>query len=401
MKNIWIGTNGCVEAQLSSNRLKRFFGGHDINIVTHPNDADIIIFYTCGLRNSSEADSLHHIGELQKIKKPDAPLIVWGCLPKINPQALKTVWEGPIIGALDIDYFSTLVPDTKIPLHQIPHAASKASLSTLAPPSLSGIRNPDSLTTLILKFKQIDEGIQFRFSDPPKLYCIPIAKGCSGGCTFCSERPVFGRVTSRSIDDIVLEFKEGLKQGYNTFSLIATDPGCYGHDLGIGLPDLLTRMIAEGESFSYHLIINQIEFHFLKDMLPQLEPILASGKVEEIMSPVESGSTRILKSMGRKYTAEDWKKTMVYIKDKFPKVIINTQIMVGFPGETEEDFHATCALLDPPLCLDKLYVFAFSPRPTTRAASFPDQIDEETKERRAVQVLQKFARSWFKRRLRV
>jgi tRNA A37 methylthiotransferase MiaB len=126
-------------------------------------------------------------------------------------------------------------------------------------------------------------------------------------------------------------------------------------------------------------------------MLPEVHDLLASNKIESIMSPVQSGSNRLLQLMNRKYRAEEWKSSMIEIHRINPAIRLSTQFMVGFPLETDDDFNATLNLLDKPLVLDDLHIFRYSNRPTVKSATFSGQVPEEIKDARYAQLLKKFA----------
>jgi tRNA-2-methylthio-N6-dimethylallyladenosine synthase len=142
---------------------------------------------------------------------------------------------------------------------------------------------------------------------------------------------------------------------------------------------------------NYKIILNQVGFLQLKKISSDMEEIFASGKIEKLDCPVQCGSNRILKLMGRRHTAEEWREYMLGVNKKFPKIQLSTQFMVGFPTETDEDFKATLQLLDRPLVLDSIYVFKFSGRPAVGASKISGQVPEETKELRYKKLWQKYA----------
>jgi len=182
-----------------------------------------------------------------------------------------------------------------------------------------------------------------------------------------------------------------LQQGYNRFSLVATDLGAYGLDMSCTLSDLLEKMIKIDGKRNYKIILNQVNAYYLKKNFSDLEPNFASGKIEKLCCPVQSGSNRILKLMGRMHTAEEWREYMIKTNTKFPHIRLGTQFMVGFPTETEEDFRATLKLLDYPLVLDFIYIFRFSKRPDVPAARIQGQMPETVKELRYKKLLRKHA----------
>jgi tRNA A37 methylthiotransferase MiaB len=391
---VYLSTTGCVEAQLSTKCIEKYFEKKNFSITRDVGEADYIIFYACGLTGQSEKKSLQAINNLKIRMSKTAKLVVWGCLTKQNPEALWALCDGHTVGPLGI-LFKENLEATEIPLEGIPVASPAEGLISTRETSKQVYEEPlDSLTNAIFLAKQGYHRLGDKVHKRTRPYYIRTAIGCNGSCTYCSERPVFGRVKSRPVEDVVNEFKQGLQQGYNRFSLLATDLGAYGMDFGSNLGDLLRKMIETKTEVDYKLILNQVEPNNLNMIYPDLEEILASGKVEELMCPVQSGNNRILKLMGRNYTIEDWKSSMLKINTKFPKVRLNTHLMVGFPTETEEDFNETKKLLDPPPFFDDITVFKYSSRPVVPSQHIPDQVSEKTKESRYKELLRKYARMY-------
>jgi tRNA A37 methylthiotransferase MiaB len=191
------------------------------------------------------------------------------------------------------------------------------------------------------------------------------------------------------MEKIVNEFKLGLQKGYNRFFLVAPDLGSYGIDIGYNIVDLLQKLVELNES-EYQIILNQINPVDLIRLLPGLEKILSSGKIEALGCQVESGSDRILELMGRDYRASDWKNSILRINKKFPLVRISTHVMIGFPTETEEDFEATMKLLDFPIFIDWVGFFLFSPRPTVYASRLSGQVPQKVKDERFKKIYRKY-----------
>lgn len=393
MLKAYIGTNGCIEGQLSSKHLERFLINNGMSITKDSAVADIVIFYACGLTQQKERDSLDIIKKFKTKIKSDAKLLVWGCLPKINPRSLKGIYDGPLIGTLDVNFFAEIPKNVAFPLDKISHACDSNELCTMDTSTIYSY-NLDPLTTSILLFKQGLDRFSDRLHKNDKIYFIPIGTGCRGKCTYCGERPVFGRPKSRPIESILSEFEKGLQQGYKRFSLIATDSGSYGIDIGYTLPYLLRKIIQTNDKKDFKIIINQLEFLHFAEICADMEDILSSGKIEKFECPVQSGSNRILELMNRGYKAEEWRTHMIQINQKYPKIRLATHFMVGFPTETDEDFNETLRLLDPPLFLDSMYIFRYSNRPKEYASHMSGQISEKTKELRYKKLQQKYAKMY-------
>jgi threonylcarbamoyladenosine tRNA methylthiotransferase MtaB len=393
-----------VEGQLSSTFAEQFFSKNNSTITNEPSEADLVVFYACGLTEPKEKDSLITIKKLKEQMKPSAKLIVWGCLPKINSQSLKKVYDGPILGPKDTYFFNDILENPSIQFDDIEWARAA---NDLVPSSTSGVFTYnyigararwstgynclDAITDRILLLKQDWNRLLERIHKDNTMF-IRLALGCTGHCTYCSERCAFGEIKSRPMESILSEFKWGLRQGYNVFSLVATDVGAYGLDMNHTLADLLKGIIRIGGKRNYKIVVNQVNAFHLKQLFSDLKPIFASGKIEKLCSPVQSGSNRILKLMGRMHTAEEWREYMLKINTQFPHIRLGTQLMVGFPSETEEDFRSTLKLLDYPLALDFIYIFKYSGRPDVPAARMKNPISQEIKELRYKRLLRKHAR---------
>jgi MiaB/RimO family radical SAM methylthiotransferase len=383
---VYIGNDGCIEGQLSSTYVERFLKNHQLLITSDPSDADLVLFYACGLTKERENQSIALIINIKKVMKSKARLVVWGCLPRINPESLRKVYDGPLIGPTDTEFFKGIVEGSaKFDSMEISSAATN-----LVPSATPGFQYGDAVTDFLLLFEQNWNRLleKARKNTP---FFIRVAKGCTGTCTYCSERNAFGRIRSRDILNIISDFGVGLKQGYRLFSLMATDLGDYGRDKGCSLADLLEKITATYHKESYKIVLNQVNPSQFAALYSDLEGIFASGRIYSLSSPVQSGSNRLLRLMKRPYTVEEWKKHMLIIGNRFPRIRLVTQFMVGFPTETEEDVLATEKLLDYPNWFDYVHIFKFSSRPYVYASRMQGQVPESVKELRRRRLLKKFA----------
>jgi len=387
---VYISTNGCIEAQLSSTVVKRFFIKNKVNVVNDLKTADLIIFYACGLTENREKDSLAVISKIKTTSKASSKLIVWGCLPKINPKALSEIYDGPIIGPVDFNHFEGFFEKPAITFNDLMWAEGENTLIPTETTEKYNNPNIDVFTNMIILLKREWERLKSCANKNIRFF-IRTAVGCTGHCTYCSERCAFGRIKSRPMEEILSEFRYGLQRGYRHFSLIATDLGAYGKDIGCSLYDLLIKMIDVGNNVDYKIILNQLSPSYLVNMFHDLEKVFASGKIEALNCPVQSGSNRILKLMGRTHTAEEWREHMIKVRERYPYVRLSTHFMVGFPTETDNDFKATLDLLNYPLFLDDVYIFKFSRRPHVYASRILGQVPEEIKELWYRRLLQKYA----------
>lgn len=367
MQRIYVSCNGCEDGRLSSAYVEKFFTTNKCIITRDAAQADLIVFYACGLTKECENDSLRVLEKLQSTKRAEAKLIAWGCLTKINPRLLATVYDGPLIDPKNLDFFETVLDKVHVPMNNV-HA------NTLLPQETTMQRH------IALRLTNLASKARTRLAEN-RVYWIHTVKGCSHACTYCSDRCAWGKITSRPADRIVSEFKTGLLNGYDRFCLIGSDLGAYGMDTGDTLIDLLARLVSIDDRKGYKIILPQMNPFYLKQTHHDLEKIFDSGKIGAFGCQVQSGSNRLLRLMGRRYTAEEWTEHMQNIRNKHPKIHLETHLLVGFPTETDQDFKATLNLLDK-ILLDKVVVFKFSTRPHVAASHFPGQIPEKTKKSR-------------------
>lgn len=381
VKRVCVITNGCPENRIDCARMQKFLTYNDCIVTPDFQDADLIIFNACALTEGSQEYSIELIRFIQAHKKPSSELIVCGCLPKINGSRLREVHQGftfeheieqltEVIETRkcsDNIYANHLVPQARIPSARrlcVPLLKKMASLMSIKERLTQPYR--DHLSQAINVFN-------------PHSFCIKVSTGCVNACSYCAVRISRGNIKSKPIDKVVQEFEEGLARGYTEFALLGTDVGAYGRDQGVTLVDLLRELVkSKGD---YEIRMRNIQPRFLIEMMPELREILGCGKIPYLSSAAQSGNNRILERMRRGYRIEDYKEAIFTLRRDFPELQIRTQIMVAFPGETEEEFQDTLRLLEE-LNFNFVEVYQFQPRPNTEAATMKDQIPEKVARRR-------------------
>ena len=288
-------------------------------------EADIVIVNTCTVVETTEKKMISRISELKKMGKE---VIVTGCMAKVQPQRILVRLPSSIIlPPREYDRFSTLV----------------ASKYGVAGPASEIRSTPDAI--------------------------IPIAQGCLGNCTYCITKHARGRLSSYSAESILERFDKSLESGAKEILVTAQDTACYGFDIGTDLPALISRMLErEGD---YRIRIGMMNPKGLERIAGGLSETMRDGRVYRFLHvPVQSGSDAILRSMRRGYTVEEFESTIESFRGEIPDVSIATDVITGFPGETEEDHLATMALIER-LKADTLNITRFSPRPGTEAKDMP------------------------------
>ena len=322
------------------------------------NESDIIIFNTCCVRENAEFKVYGNLGELKALKRSNPNLIiaVSGCMmqQKGIPELIKKKYPH-----VDIIFGTHNI-------HRLPELINNAhqSKSTI-------IEIWDAEGDII-------EGLPIQREGDIKAY-VTIMYGCNNFCTYCIVPYTRGRERSREPESIINEIKELSSKGYKEITLLGQNVNSYGKDLkNMSFAGLL-RMVNEVEG------IDRVRFmtSHPKDLTDDV--ILAVKEChkvcEHIHLPVQSGSTQILKKMNRKYSKEDYLRLVEKIKSEIDDAALTTDIIVGFPGETEEDFNETLDLVAR-VEFDSAFTFIYSARKGTPAEKYETQVSEAVKHER-------------------
>jgi len=388
-KNICVITNGCPENRIDAARIQEFLIENGWTVVDDYRDADMILFNACALTKHKQDISIEKIKKITAKKNPAAKLIVCGCLSKIDNNSLREVYQGLTFGSDEIEQVAKIIETKTDPQkaranYLIPETAIPSQV-----PDLRDIVSPIVIPKLLKKFNDPWRREGATVVTPHTFY-IKVSTGCLSNCSYCGVKLSRGMLKSKPIDRVIDEFENGLTKGYEEFALIGTDLGAYGRDQGNTLSSLLKELLKRDGN--YKMKLRNIQPRFLIEMMNEFLDILQYDKVSYIGSAVESGNNRILRLMNRGYKIEDFKKAILSLRKEFPRVQINTQVMIAFPGETEEEFSDTVQLLDE-VSFDFVEVYIFQPRPNTKAAQMKDQIPRKVANRRFFKI---FMRSLFK-----
>jgi len=213
---------------------------------------------------------------------------------------------------------------------------------------------------------------------------IPISSGCSGNCTYCITRLARGEIKSRSSTEIKERFEQLLSTSTKEIRLTSQDAALYGKDLNTNLIELLRELLKiEG---GYRFRIGMMNVDTLEPLKPDLADLMEDDRIYKFLHlPLQSGSDKILRKMNRNYTVEEWKKTAGEFREKFPDLTLSTDVIVGFPGETEKDFEKTIETVIKTRP-DVINVTRFSPRGGTKAAGMKDKVHSRKKKERSKQM---------------
>ena len=357
-KKYFLKTYGCQMNEHDSENMKAILEEMGFKETENMEDADLVLLNTCSIRENAHNKVFGMLGRAKHLKNTKKDLIVGiaGCMAQeevVAQEILKKYkWMDFVLGTHNIEQLSELVYES-LKKHELKIEAQSCEGKVLE--GLPTIRNS--------KVKAF----------------VNIMYGCDKFCTYCIVPYTRGKQRSRKKEDIIKEVEQLVKDGYQEVTLLGQNVNAYGKDLNTDytMTDLLTDVAKTN--------INRIRFvtshpwDFTDDMIETI------AKYKNIMPsihlPVQSGNNEILKLMGRRYTKEEYLTLFNKIKEKVPNVSITTDIIVGFPNETEEQFNDTLDLVNK--CkFDLAYTFIFSKRVGTPAEKMQDNISLEEKEER-------------------
>ncbi len=332
---------GCSTSAAFTEQISALLSQNGFELCSHAGKADVLLINTCAVKQPTENRMIRRIRQLHSISKSTgARIIVCGCLPKINAAAVSDA----------------------------PSTALGTSLGEVAEHFGIDMCGAGPL--------------DFRLASNPTVSIIPIASGCLGRCTFCCVRRARGRLKSTPLREISQRFKRDLSSGTREFWLTAQDTAAYGKDCGNSLPELLNELISTDGN--YRIRIGMMNPDNLFPIKRQIALLLKteSRLYKFLHVPLQSGSDRMLALMARNYTAQDFISLAKWLRSEIPDLTISTDIIVGFPSETDSDFKKTCSALQK-IQPDITNVSRFGARPGTAAASMPGQVSGAVKKQRS------------------
>jgi MiaB-like tRNA modifying enzyme len=308
--------------------------------VMEPKKASLLIFNACGVKEFTENRMLKRIRELNAVRKKGSRLIVFGCLSAINPGKIRKISDKIELCGVDLRKLSRML----------------------------GFKEKDFSPSVPVK----------RFNE--FISIISIAQGCLGKCSYCATVNARGRLKSYSIPEIKKAFSEAVKKS-NEIWLTAQDTGAYGFDLGTNIVELLNELLkVKGK---YRVRIGMMNPLHLRKFVSDYVKLFEDERIYRFVHlPVQSGSNKILKEMNRGYKKEDFIELCRFLRKEIPSVTISTDVIVGFPGENENDFQESVELLEL-IKPEVINISRFGCRPGTPAAGLSNQLHGRIKKNRS------------------
>ena len=355
----YVETYGCQQNEADSEKLRGMLSESGYSIVSSPEGADVVIMNTCAIREHAEQRVFGNLGALSHTKRrhPGQKIFLCGCM----------AGEETVVNRIKTSY---------------PHVDGVFSTHHLW-------RFPELLQQVLTTGKRafftedeagsIAEGIP-QLRDSKLKAWVSIMYGCNNFCTYCIVPYVRGRERSRQPEDILAECRQVIADGAKEITLLGQNVNSYGKDLDmeIDFSDLLQQIAALPGDF----LIRFMTSHPRDAGQKLFDTMAAEPKIaKQLHLPFQSGSSRVLKAMNRHYDREKYLSLVQYAKSVMPDLVLTSDVIVGFPGETEEEFEETLSLIEQ-VRYDALFTFIFSPRIGTPAAKMEDPTPKEEKNRR-------------------
>ena len=347
MAKIFVEAYGCSASFADSEMISGLIvnGGH--TLATNSSESDLNLIVTCSVKDSTANKMMHRIKSLKT-----KPLIVAGCLPKAEKDNVEKFTENAsLLGPNSLGKTLDVINSTLMGKKQI--ALEDSDLSKVGLPKV-----------------RLNSAVGI----------VEIASGCMSECTFCQTKLAKGDLSSYRLGDIVRQVQTEIKEGCKEVWLTSTDNGCYGLDIGTDLPTLVNAVSEIQEDFMIR--VGMMNPMYMPRIKQNLIDSYDNEKVFKFLHiPVQSGSDKVLNDMKRGHTSQTFREIVNKTKEKFENFTISTDIIVGFPSETEEDFQRTITLLNETKP-DVVNLSKYSARPGTDAAELK-QIDAAEIKRRS------------------
>lgn len=351
----FVETYGCQQNSSDSEKLKGMLDEMGFGFCESPKEADFVLYNTCAVRENAELKVFGNIGALkhQKRRNPELMVGVCGCMMQ-QPHIAETIRK----------------KYTHVDLCFGTHALYRF------PQLLYDVMKKQRVFDNANEDGSIFEDVTYHRDGPP-LAKIPVMYGCNNYCTYCIVPYVRGRERSRDKEHILAEVRAVAAEGYKEVMLLGQNVNSYGNDLADGLSFAqLLREVCRVDG------VERVRFmtSHPKDLSDELIAAMAEEEkiCKQLHLPIQSGSDRVLKLMNRKYTRAQYMELIRKVRERMPDIVLTTDIIVGFPGETNEDFEETLSVLKE-VAYDSIFSFIYSKRVGTPAASMEDCLTDEEK----------------------
>ena len=355
----YVETYGCQQNEADSERIRGMLAQSGYAIVQEAEKADVVVMNTCAIREHAEQRVFGNLGALTHTKRRHSAqkIFLCGCMAGQETVVNRIKNSYPHVDGVFSTHHLWQFPEI---LYRVLTGKKRVFFTEDEPGSIA-------------------EGLP-QLRDQTLKAWVSIMYGCNNFCTYCIVPYVRGRERSRKMEDILAECREVIANGAKEITLLGQNVNSYGKDLAekVDFADLL----AEIAKIPGEFLIRFMTSHPRDASQKLFDTMAAEPKIaKQLHLPFQSGSSRILKAMNRHYDREHYLELVNYAKSVMPDLVLTSDVIVGFPGEMEEDFNETLSLISE-VHYDSLFTFIFSPRPGTPAASMEDPTPKEEKNRR-------------------
>jgi tRNA A37 methylthiotransferase MiaB len=379
----------------------RFFAYLETNgwiLVEDVGRADLILVACCGVHQGAEDSGFASLAHVDKRRKAGSTLVAVGCLPGICEERLLRTFDVYAVPPTKAELLDEII-QARVPFADIPEVQDREPLVRQA--DLNAGRAADGGARRTAKAvlraagvhvlqRHLRRGVDHGTDGSERVCSLRVAWGCAGECTYCAIRFATGPLRSKPLNKVLEEFDAGLENGFRLFELIAGDVGCWGQDIGGSIVDLFDGVFRR--SGDYRLIVDDFNPRWLARLRRELVPLVASNasRIQSFVVPTQSGSDRILSLMQRGYSATEVTAALVELRAAARGVQMITHVLVGFPGETDADFAATCDLLEA-VRFDRVDAYPYAPRPNTVASRLPGSVPADVIAARCAALTERFS----------
>ncbi len=297
----------CTSIKLEMKRIQDFFIANDWVSVPTVEEADVVLCTTCSGWSKLEQNSLRTLASLQDVP---GTVISVGCVNEVNPEGVTLVHSGPRIAIRNLESIEAFVDDLKVRLTEVPTPST---------------------------FRTRED---YRLYDLSKRY-VNICLGCSFACSYCPHRVGLGKLRSRAIEDILDQIRSLIQEEVRIVVLTGMETALYGRDIETAYPELLRQVLDIDDRYDVHVA----QFHpvGVEQYFEELVELCSSSRVTDIQIPIQTTSRRLLKMMNRPPLPERFAEFLARVKAANPKVILRTDLIIGFPTETMQELEDTLA----------------------------------------------------------
>ena len=362
---IYLESYGCTLNHGEARYLKHLLssGGH--TFIDEPEQAELVVLFTCCVIGTTEFKMVRRARYFNELEKP---LVVSGCMAVVERDALLNAHPGVhFLKPKEIMRVNDLLESLSQKMGNSSEQGARMILKT----------DPDTKPEKRLVAPESAGGTAGELNEEPGNSIdsiVPIATGCRGQCTYCITRLARGKLSSYSPEEIVENVKSAVSSGHYEVRLTAQDTACYGYDANTNLAELLCQIVKINSPHEFRLRVGMMNPDSVKPILDDLINSYKHTRVFKFLHiPVQSGSDPVLRAMGRKYTVDEFMTIIDKFRTSLPQVTISTDIIVGYPNETDEQFNQSMELLKR-LRPNIVNITRFSARPGTPAAKIKNTL---------------------------